>query len=146
MKIFHFLLAAILCLSLSACKTSKQAITTFDGFHQSLLRCTTATVSKIIIPHSLAYLPPMGVYTPGISHPDHAVHSPSFDTVTISSTSVLGGNISDTVSFKNADFESQQRESVAKSGPNSTFDFIIISVCLLLFLIMVVIAFRLTKL
>lgn len=145
MKIYHFLLTAILCVSLSACKTTKQAITTFDGFHQSLLRCTTATVSKIIIPHSLAYLPPMGGNAQIISHPEHAVRSTSYDTVTISSTSVVGGDISDTVTFKNASFESQQRESVAKSRPNSTFDFIIISVCLLLFLIMVVIAFRLTK-
>jgi hypothetical protein len=145
MKIYHFLLSAILCVSLTACKTSKQAITTFDGFHQSLLRCTATTVSKIIIPNSLEYLPPMGVYGPDSSHPNHAVHSTSFDTVTITSTSVVGGNISDTVTFKNADFESQQRERVAKTRPDSTFDFIIISVCLLLFLIMVVIAFRLTK-
>jgi hypothetical protein len=145
MKIYHFLLATILCISLSACKTSKQAITTFDGFHQSLLRCTTATVSKIIIPNSLAYLPPMGVYGPGSSHPNHAVHSPSFDTVTITSTSVVGGNISDTVTFRHAEIECPQQASDVKIRTTSLFDFIIISVCLLLFLIMVVIAFRLTK-
>lgn len=146
MKIYHFLLTAILCVSLSACRTTKQAITTFDGFHQSLLRCTTATVSKIIIPHSLAYLPPMGGNTQVISHPEHAVRSPWFDTVTITSTSIVGSNISDTVSFMNNDFERPQQAIDDKTKTTSLFDFIIISVCLLLFLIMVVIAFRLTKL
>lgn len=146
MKIYHFLLTAILCVSLSACKTTKQAITTFDSFHQSLLRCTTATVSKIIIPHSLAYLPPMGGNARELSHPDHAVRSTSYDTVTITSSSVVGGDISDTVSFRHADFERPQQAIDAKTRTTSLFDYIIISVCLLLFLIMVVIAFRLTKL